>query len=132
MHFRCVVPGSGCSICIQLPILSPVGTFSQCGAFQSPSEDKVHSTGMITINAEEDLTVLRSPAIPYIDVVNNVAPDAFHTFEIVNANVIPEGSVLAKPKVSANDRMVAKVMLANGYKPDPGSRAHLRTKQGHG
>ena len=63
---------------------------------------------MITRNAEEDLTVLRSPAIPYIDVENNVAPDTFHTFGIVNANVIPEGSVLAKPKVSANDRMVAK------------------------
>ena len=76
---------------------------------------------MITINAE-DLTVLRSPAIPCIDVENNVAPDAFHTFE---------GSVLAKPEVSANDSMVAKVMLANVYKPDPGSRAHLRTKQGH-
>ncbi|GFS44927.1 bromo-adjacent homology (BAH) domain-containing protein [Actinidia rufa] len=62
---------------------------------------------MITINAVEDLTVHRSPAIPYIDVENNVAPDAFHTFEIVNANVIPEGSVLAKPEVSANDSMVA-------------------------
>ncbi|GFZ10487.1 hypothetical protein Acr_21g0010860 [Actinidia rufa] len=28
---------------------------------------------MITINAEDDLTVLQSPAIPYVDVENNVA-----------------------------------------------------------
>jgi hypothetical protein len=33
----------------------------------------------------------RSPAIPFIDVENDIAPDAYHTFEVVPTTYIPEG-----------------------------------------
>lgn len=75
---------------------------------------------LVTVHAEEDLTVLRSPAIPYIDVENDIVPNARNAFELVQANYVAEGSVPARPKISANSMMVAKVMLNSGYKLDSG------------
>lgn len=81
---------------------------------------------MVTINAEEDLTVLRSPAIPYIDVQNDITPNAFHAFEVVQANYIAEGTVLGKPKMSANSTMVGRIMLNNGYQLHSGLGKNLQ------
>lgn len=73
------------------------------------------NTSLVTVHAEEDLTVLRSPAIPYIDVENDIVPNAWKAFELVQANYVAEGSVPARPKISANSMMVAKVMLNSSY-----------------
>jgi len=81
---------------------------------------------LVTVHAEEDLTVLRSPAIPYIDVENDIVPNARNEFELVQANYVAEGSVPARPKISANSMMVAKVMLNSGYKLDSGLGQNLQ------
>jgi hypothetical protein len=40
----------------------------------------------------------RSPAIPFIDVENDIAPDAYHTFEVVPTTYILEGTSPYKPR----------------------------------
>jgi len=42
---------------------------------------------LVTVHAEEDLTVLRSLAIPYIDVENNIVVPR-KAFELVQANYV--------------------------------------------
>lgn len=75
---------------------------------------------LVTVHAEEDLTLLRSPAIPFIDVENNIPPDAHHAFELVPATFVPKHAFPSKPQLSSSNLMVAKIMLENGFEPGKG------------
>ncbi|KAH7860261.1 hypothetical protein Vadar_011295 [Vaccinium darrowii] len=75
---------------------------------------------LVTVHAEEDLTLLRPPAIPFIDVENNIPPDAHHAFELVPATFVPKHAFPSKPKLSSSNLMVAKIMLENGFEPGKG------------
>lgn len=57
---------------------------------------------------------------------NDIVPNARNAFELVQANYVAEGSVPARPKISANSMMVAKVMLNSGYKLDSGLGQNLQ------
>jgi hypothetical protein len=53
---------------------------------------------LITVKAEEIVSMIRNVAIPFIG-AENCRDKNIHAFEIVNAKWIPEGATLRKPRI---------------------------------
>jgi hypothetical protein len=78
---------------------------------------------LVTVRAEEALTMVRNVSIPYIEAEENKDGN-LHAFEVVNAEWVPENTVQKKPKVSEATRMAAKYFLKHGlpFQYDPITR----------
>lgn len=75
---------------------------------------------LVTVRAEEDLLVMQSSGIPFIDFENDLAPDSFHSIQVIPTTYVAEGTTIPKPRISDNSLMVAKVMIESGYPPGTG------------
>jgi hypothetical protein len=75
---------------------------------------------LVTVKAEEALTIVRNMSIPYIEVEESKDRN-LHAFEVVNAEWVPENTVRRKPEVSEAARMAAKYFLKHGlpFQYDP-------------
>ncbi|XP_073261997.1 uncharacterized protein [Populus alba] len=68
---------------------------------------------LITVKAEETISMIKNVAIPFIE-TEDCRDGNIHAFEIVNAEWVPEGTVLRKPKIPEMAKMAAKCFLKNG------------------
>jgi len=65
---------------------------------------------LVTVKAEEILTMVQNVTIPYIEVEGNKDGN-LHAFEIVNTDWVPKNSVLRKLVISEARRMTTKYFL---------------------
>jgi hypothetical protein len=68
---------------------------------------------LITVKAEETFFMIKNVAIPFIE-AEACRDGIIHAFEIVNAEWVPEGAVLRKPRIPETTKMAAKYFLKNG------------------
>lgn len=69
---------------------------------------------LMTIKAEETLTMVQNMTIPYIEVEGSKDGN-LHAFEIVNTNWVLENSVLRKLVISEATRMTTKYFLRHRF-----------------
>jgi hypothetical protein len=67
---------------------------------------------LITVKAEETVSMIKNVAIPFIE-AEDYRDGIIHAFEIVNAEWVPEGAVLRKPRIPETTKMAAKCFLKN-------------------
>jgi hypothetical protein len=68
---------------------------------------------LITVKAEETVSMIKNIAIPFIE-VEDCRDGDIHAFEIVNMEWVPEGAVLRKPRIHEAAKMAARCFLKNG------------------
>lgn len=100
------------------------------GAISSSLHQKVKfisGNRLITIIAEEDIHVLASAIVPFINAQQVDSASKYHSFKFVIVNYIPEGEALLEPKLSHTELMI-------GLYPWEGSikrgQAWANTRQG--
>ena len=67
---------------------------------------------LITVKAEEIVSMIENVAIPFIR-AEDYRDENIHAFEIINAEWIPEGVVLRKPRIPEAAKMTVKCFLMN-------------------
>jgi len=67
---------------------------------------------LITVKAEETVSMIKNMAIPFIE-AEDCRDGNIHAFEIMNAERVPEGAVLRKPRIPETAKMAAKYFLKN-------------------
>jgi hypothetical protein len=67
---------------------------------------------LIIVKAEKIVSMIGNVAIPFIG-AEDCRNENIHAFEIVNAEWIPEGAALRKPRIPEAARMTAKCFLMN-------------------
>jgi len=68
---------------------------------------------LITVKAEETISMIKNVVIPFIE-AEDCRDGNIHAFEIVNAEWVPEGAVLRKPRIPETTKMAAKCFIKNG------------------
>jgi hypothetical protein len=68
---------------------------------------------LITVKAEETVSMIKNMAIPFIK-AEDCRDGNIHAFEIMNAEWVPEGAVLRKPRIPETVKMAAKCFIKNG------------------
>jgi hypothetical protein len=78
---------------------------------------------LITVKAEEIISMIKNIAIPFIE-AEDCRDGDIHAFEIVNTEWVLEGAVLRKPRIPEAAKMAARCFLKNGapfqYSPKTG------------
>ncbi|KAA3468475.1 hypothetical protein EPI10_014366 [Gossypium australe] len=69
---------------------------------------------LITINAEEDITVTVTNNAPYVEADGEAIEYSFRSLEFVNATFIVEGRKIPMPKISKAIRMSLQLTVGKG------------------
>jgi hypothetical protein len=68
---------------------------------------------LVTVKAEETVSMIKNVAVPFIE-ANDCKDNNIHAFEIVNADWVPENTVLRRPRISEAARMASLCFLNRG------------------
>lgn len=63
---------------------------------------------LVVVMAEDDVHVLASTMVQFIDTQQMNTTSKYHYFKFVSVNCIPEGGVFLKPKLSMAELMIMK------------------------
>jgi len=75
---------------------------------------------LVIIHAKDDMLVTKPSSTPYIEVAEEALETSFQSPEIVNATYVKEGNLIVEPHLSGASKMIAKVMIENGYQHGEG------------
>ncbi|XP_052479577.1 uncharacterized protein LOC128034775 [Gossypium raimondii] len=86
----------------------------------------IHSTGAVTISAEEDIIATITNDAPYVETDDKALECSFRSLEFVNATFITKGDRIPVPRISNTMKMGLQLMVGMGALLGRGLGRHLQ------